>query len=467
MSDIKSWSSTASNNNSSPPNGWPEGMARDMVNNTARENMRAVRKWYLDAEWVNPGGSPTYVSLTQFTIADDSEITDYSQYFKVGRLIKLEGSGMTTEFATITNVSYGAPTTTVDFTGYSGGPVTSNLTDVSWWIGSETNITQLITNTAGAPENYVAGLVPSQDAGDTNHDVNVTAGLAQSADNTLSITKSTESTKQTDAVWAAGDDAGGMPTTTTETGQFTTDGAGNVTGIASAFTTDFVVGDVLYSSSNSEARRITNIGGPTTMTLESDFSIAVGVAENVQKSGLAPNCTYHVHLIAKADGSNDLGFDTRIDASNLLADATVSAAGFVKYVRVGSIITDGSENIESFTAIECAGGSLLVSWAAVAMDLNGANTGNLTISVPLGVQFLARVHAKMNSSDTGASTILDYGQTSSYTNIQRQSIGTEDAYSWGGGYLLTSASAQIVVNTGGGGVSTVAVTTYGYLDPRR
>jgi len=48
MTNVSAWSVTAGLNNASPPNGWPEGMARSAVNDTAREMMAALSKWYKD-----------------------------------------------------------------------------------------------------------------------------------------------------------------------------------------------------------------------------------------------------------------------------------------------------------------------------------------------------------------------------------------------------------------------------------
>lgn len=47
MADILSniWSETASDNSAAPPDGWPEGMARSAVNNAARENMGAIKRF--------------------------------------------------------------------------------------------------------------------------------------------------------------------------------------------------------------------------------------------------------------------------------------------------------------------------------------------------------------------------------------------------------------------------------------
>lgn len=44
MSDVNSWYPLAASNNASPPNGFPEGMLPDMVNNASREVMAAVAR---------------------------------------------------------------------------------------------------------------------------------------------------------------------------------------------------------------------------------------------------------------------------------------------------------------------------------------------------------------------------------------------------------------------------------------
>lgn len=48
MSNVSQWNVSAANNNAAVPNGWPEGMARSGVNDSARENMAALARWYKD-----------------------------------------------------------------------------------------------------------------------------------------------------------------------------------------------------------------------------------------------------------------------------------------------------------------------------------------------------------------------------------------------------------------------------------
>jgi hypothetical protein len=65
MSEIQTWSTTAANNNSAAPNGWPEGMAASSLNNAGREVMAAMAKWYKDTNGtLVSGGSSNAYTLT-------------------------------------------------------------------------------------------------------------------------------------------------------------------------------------------------------------------------------------------------------------------------------------------------------------------------------------------------------------------------------------------------------------------
>ena len=71
MSEVQSWSSTAASNNSASPDGWPEAMAPSGINNSARENMAAIAKWYKDGNGslASTGSSNAYVLSPNRTIA--------------------------------------------------------------------------------------------------------------------------------------------------------------------------------------------------------------------------------------------------------------------------------------------------------------------------------------------------------------------------------------------------------------
>lgn len=88
---------------------------------------------------------------------------------------------------------------------YTMPQFTPGTTAIAWSPESS----QIARRRLFAPE-HISGLVLSLDA-DTSHDINITAGGARDSSDAFDIVLSKEFTKQIDAVWAAGDDAGGWP----------------------------------------------------------------------------------------------------------------------------------------------------------------------------------------------------------------------------------------------------------------
>jgi hypothetical protein len=127
MPNIKNWSSTAANNNSSPPNGWPEDMQLSDINNSARQNMADVRGFAEELPFFDYGHTPTRTGATTFTVA-----TDLTATYTVGRRIKCTDSS--TLYGTISVSSYGAPNTTVTVV-LDSGSLSTSLTAVA--LGSE------------------------------------------------------------------------------------------------------------------------------------------------------------------------------------------------------------------------------------------------------------------------------------------------------------------------------------------
>lgn len=65
MAEIFDWDTTAANNNSAPPNGWPEGMAYNAVNDTGREDQAVVARNLADDDGsLTSGGSVAALTLT-------------------------------------------------------------------------------------------------------------------------------------------------------------------------------------------------------------------------------------------------------------------------------------------------------------------------------------------------------------------------------------------------------------------
>ena len=136
MSDVKNWSTVASGNNATPPNGWPENMAPSAVNNSARENMAAIKRAYLNFPYFCPGGTVAYVNDTTFTIADDTLVTDYSQYYKPNRRIKaITPTGAV--YGVIGSSTYSSGSTTVKVSMDGENVLPSSVTDVYIGLSSD------------------------------------------------------------------------------------------------------------------------------------------------------------------------------------------------------------------------------------------------------------------------------------------------------------------------------------------
>lgn len=138
MSDIKDWSTTASQNNAPAPDGFPEGMAPSDVNNSSREVMAAVREHYDDIEWRDWGHTIAYGSATTFTTASgDGDTTSiYHQWRRVRAV------------GTITGTIYGTISSSVHST--------QTTVTVSWDSGSLNNESLTISVAVAANQDHVS-----------------------------------------------------------------------------------------------------------------------------------------------------------------------------------------------------------------------------------------------------------------------------------------------------------------------
>lgn len=118
---IQDWSTTASSNNSSSPNGFPEGMAPSGVNNSAREVMAQIRRW---AEQIISGthGATTGEAVNAYSITPDI----YPSALTPGATYIFQASTTNTGTATLDVASIGAKTILRDGSALSSGDITEN-----------------------------------------------------------------------------------------------------------------------------------------------------------------------------------------------------------------------------------------------------------------------------------------------------------------------------------------------------
>ncbi len=135
MSKISTWSTTAASNNSTAPDGWPEGMPPSGVNNSAREMMAQIRDVWNDKDWFIIGdqdGSTTftYSSGTAVTVS----ATNVTTVYHASRRVKVVGSNTGTIYGYIASASFSTDTT-INFT-FDSGSISASDAAVDVYVGS-------------------------------------------------------------------------------------------------------------------------------------------------------------------------------------------------------------------------------------------------------------------------------------------------------------------------------------------
>lgn len=154
------------------------------------------------SEWIT-GPAPTYVSATSFTLAGDQTAT-----FHVGRRLKTTNSGGTV-YSTITSSVFGASTTVTVLNDASS--LDSGLSAVSYGLLAKSNdsMPRGIFPTMANARGQVFGATLSNNVADAVNDIDVAPGVAIDSTGVDALTLASALTKQLDAAWAVGTNAGG------------------------------------------------------------------------------------------------------------------------------------------------------------------------------------------------------------------------------------------------------------------
>lgn len=198
MSNISAWTTSAGGNNAVSPDGAPEGMAPSGVNDVIRENMSAVRRWYVDAEWINHG----YVWVRQSNNSFLVSITATDVFTAHRRLRMLDG-GITILGEVLASSPSGANTLVT----VSSSNLSSSLSSGSVGIFNP----QYSSFSSSLPPLYIQGLVQVNNVADATNDIDISAGNCRDATGAQDITIAAI-TKQSDVAWAVGTGAGGLDT---------------------------------------------------------------------------------------------------------------------------------------------------------------------------------------------------------------------------------------------------------------
>lgn len=445
MSDIKTWSAAAASNNAASPNGFPEGMPPSGVNDSAREVMAAMRRWYENAQWIDLGDPPVYASATTFTFAGDK-----TPIYSVGRRLKLTDAS--TLYGTISACAYSAPNTIVTV-ALDTGSLSGTLSAVA--LGALTPSNSSIptvpvasggtgaTTAAGAR----AGLSAQQDVITTRGDL-VRGSATNAAERVaLGVRGQTIVSDGTDVKW-------GMLIRSHLAGLQLSNNTG-------APTTKI---DVSAGACADDANAVV-ISQAISSTIDCTTTGALGL----DSGSLGNNTWYHVFKIMKADGTDSLV------ASTSVASPTMPS-GYIYKRRIGSFKTDGTAHIVGFIQF---GDRFLLKTPALDYSNTPSDTNAflLTLTTPGGVRTVALLNVLVQCTANGgelnvylSSVDCDDLAPGGVSNLVGP-LTTIETYDGGNGNA-SGSQAQVITNANSQVRARVGITrqfgiaTLGWIDRR-
>lgn len=171
---------------------------------------------------------------------------------------------------------------------------------------------------------------------------------------------------------------------------------------------DFTAGVINFSDGSGQAY----IGALTKLA---DATFATGNGSGAMASGqsLPASGTVHWFGLSDADGTTvDIGCDTDVDATNLMSDSVVVAAGLTKYKRILSLRTDSSSNFLAFTQY-----ANHIFWSSPPTDLSTSSTStsktDLSITVPNSIELMVTLAIGGREGGTILGNIFSEGQDDS------------------------------------------------------
>ena len=206
-----------------------------------------------------------------------------------------------------------------------------------------------------------------------------------------------------------------------------------------------------------------------TKRLQSTGSWSAGAGGNLLLSGARANSsTYHLYAMAKADGTTDYG--GLLGVANTDPNPTsVLPSGYIKFDRIGSILTDGSGNIRAFIQNERLF-SLTNPLISQNLTLSTNTRGSYALDVPVGIKVLANIYGSVSKNSSGSSqtyisdlatTDIDpIGSSGFYTMVCNIAYSSNDEI-----WRMTNKSSQIGIRCNNSTSSTnVIIMTLGWYD---
>ena len=340
-----------------------------------------------------------------------------------------------------------------------------------WYAHTEANATFARGN--------IFGLTLSNNASDATNDIDIATGQATSSAGTQVMTVATAFTKQLDAVWAVGTNAGGLDTGTIANATY------HVHAIRRS---DTGVVDAVFSRNPGRAATITmTIAAPGVVTW-TDHGLGAGSSVVFTTGALPTGITSGTRYYVIATGLTTSAFQVSTTEGGSAVTTTGSQSGvhtgtanpvlptsYDAFRRLGSIVRTGGA-IRAFVQ----DGDVFMWTATGILDVNTTNPGTsavtVTLSVPIGIQVRALMHAGLFDtgtldislllSDLALTDVAPVSRTATQGQVMTRPIASGNQ-SGGALFIRTNTAAQIRYRSelsGAGTIVTLAIV--GWADRR-
>lgn len=167
----------------------------------------------------------------------------------------------------------------------------------------------------------------------------------------------------------------------------------SVTGTSTTFLSDFVVGDV-FRTAGGQARRITAVGGDTSITVESAWS-STETGVSYSRGGEAPNTWYYLYLVSNGTLSNVICSSRNVRGGQTLVDL----GAYTYYYQTDlAVRNDSSSNMRQFRTMNWGSAQPFILFVGVDFSyLSG------TVSSP--------------TKNAGTHVVLNAGSATSFTAV--------------------------------------------------
>jgi hypothetical protein len=215
-----------------------------------------------------------------------------------------------------------------------------------------------------------------------------------------------------------------------------------------------------------DSTNVATLENTGTITKRLDAAWAAGTGNGGLFSGAIANSTvYHCFIIQKdSDGSIDFGFDTSVTAAN-------KPAGYSKFRRIGSVITDGTASIRNFIQ-----DGDFFTYLSPVVDLSTTSLTTSAVDVTLTVPTGVRVRAILNVLFSHATGTVVYVKSKEATDLGASNTSAVPLSNVGMGAGTTPVlGTQITIPTNTSGIitarshdsaTTLRLATTGYMDGR-